>query len=70
MVSPEINEEETNLEYEQTSAVETAAGTSEEEPVVQETSAECCVESNMKVSDLLKDENMTLEQLAKMLKNI
>lgn len=69
-VSPEMDEGETNLEYEQTSAVETAADTSEEEPVVQETSAECCVESKMKVIDLLKDENMTLEQLAKMLRNI
>lgn len=53
---------ESNVEY-----VQTAAEAQEE---VQETATECCTESSMRVRDLLKDENMTIEELARIIKNM
>ena len=66
-----MSEGDTNLEYMETSAVETAADMPKEvEKCEKKSSEECCCEGSMKVRDLFKDEDMTLEQLAKMLKNI
>ncbi|MBQ6814020.1 MAG: LysM peptidoglycan-binding domain-containing protein [Lachnospiraceae bacterium] len=53
---------ESNVEF-----VQTAAEAQEE---VHETAAECCAESSMRVRDLLKDENMTIEELARIIKNM
>lgn len=65
MTDRDIMDGETNLEY-----VETSANAEMAEAEVQETSAKCCGESSMRVKDLLQDENMTLEQFAKMLRNM
>lgn len=68
-----MSEGESDLEYMETSASESA----DVEEVVEteasetvETSAQCCTNNSVRVKDLLNDENMTIEQLAKMLKNI
>lgn len=62
---------ETNLEYVETSATEmTEAEVQETSAEVTSASSECCGHSSMRVKDILQDENMTLEQLAKMLKDM
>lgn len=65
MNSQTMMEGETNIEYADTSA---NAEANDSETI--EVSAECCGNSSMRVKDLIQDENMTLEEFARMLKNM
>lgn len=64
----ESAEDDTNLQYMETSVAESSP--IEDDERVEEVAAECCDGSKIKMSDLLKDENMTLDQFVKMIKDL